>query len=564
MMDNLKITTTIRVNGNEHVLSDQNNRWFTLDLKNDRHELKAVIDPIIPFELVDFRIECDYAFMPGDKFFSAGYQSWTTADEFTRGDIQRGAMAGFSKKLVHLSGISADDEIFGAYPRKRGLFHSITYTYIRSGDKLDLYGSMSEREGFTIIEADMNKCRLVFRRDTKGVFLVDKPYTALDIGVFSGGYDEVFDAWFKAMGIPKPRIDHMAGYTSWYNYYQKIDQNIILRDLNGLDRVRSDTDIFQVDDGFETYVGDWLDHCDKFPDGMGYIAEKIHAKGYKAGIWLAPFNVQIKSRTYKEHPEWVIRDENGKPVLGCVGWGGAYTLDIYKPGVREHIRHFFDVILNEWGFDMVKLDFLYSECHLPRNGKSRGTIMCEAVDFLRECCGDKLILGCGLPIGASFGKVDACRISCDEDLKFGGKFYNKIHVNNEVPSVRNAINNAVLRRHLNGRAFCSDPDVFYLRDTNLDFTWDQKVLLAKINNMFGDVLFVSDNVGDYSEKAVAVLREMFRKHDYKIVSAEYVSRDVISVLHDTDNARMEFKFDVETGEVLNNGAVEVFPSNKDR
>ncbi|MBQ1553400.1 MAG: alpha-galactosidase, partial [Clostridia bacterium] len=352
--------------------------------------------------------------------------------------------------------------------------------------------------------------------------------------------------------------------TSWYNYYQKIDQNIILRDLNGLDRVRSDTDIFQVDDGFETYVGDWLDHCDKFPDGMGYIAEKIHAKGYKAGIWLAPFNVQIKSRTYKEHPEWVIRDENGKPVLGCVGWGGAYTLDIYKPGVREHIRHFFDVILNEWGFDMVKLDFLYSECHLPRNGKSRGTIMCEAVDFLRECCGDKLILGCGLPIGASFGKVDACRISCDEDLKFGGKFYNKIHVNNEVPSVRNAINNAVLRRHLNGRAFCSDPDVFYLRDTNLDFTWDQKVLLAKINNMFGDVLFVSDNVGDYSEKAVAVLREMFRKHDYKIVSAEYVSRDVISVLHDTDNARMEFKFDVETGEVLNNGAVEVFPSNKDR
>ena len=197
-MDNLKITATIRVNGNEHVLSDQNNRWFTLDLKNDRHELKAVIDPIIPFELVDFRIECDYAFMPGDKFFSAGYQSWTTADEFTRGDIQRGAMAGFSKKLVHLSGISADDEIFGAYPRKRGLFHSITYTYIRSGDKLDLYGSMSEREGFTIIEADMNKGRLVFRRDTKGVFLVDKPYTALDIGIF-------FRQWIKRHTVIQKR-----------------------------------------------------------------------------------------------------------------------------------------------------------------------------------------------------------------------------------------------------------------------------------------------------------------------------------------------------------------------
>ena len=229
------------------------------------------------------------------------------------------------------------------------------------------------------------------------------------------------------------KLHHIQPYNMviLYNYFQKIDQNIIYRDLDAMDPVKEHANIFQIDDGYETFVGDWLDpNPEKFPDGMKAVAERIHDKGYMAGIWLAPFSVQIKSRTYKEHPDWVIRDEKGKPVLGCVGWGGAYTLDIYNPEVREYIKHFFDVILNDWGSDMVKLDFLYSECMFPRNNKTRGTIMCEAMEFLRECCGNKLILGCGVPLGAAFGLVDACRISCDVDLAYTGKYYNKLHLNN--------------------------------------------------------------------------------------------------------------------------------------
>ena len=72
-------------------------------------------------------------------------------------------------------------------------------------------------------------------------------------------------------------------------------------------------------------------------------------------------------------------------------------------------------------------------------------------------------------------------------------------INNELPSAQNAINNSMFRRHLNDRAFLNDPDVFFLRDHNLTFTWEQKLLLAKINNLFGRVLFVSDDAGEYSE-----------------------------------------------------------------
>jgi alpha-galactosidase len=132
---------------------------------------------------------------------------------------------------------------------------------------------------------------------------------------YEGTYDEVFDKYFANFNMPETRNGLMTGYTSWYNYFQKIDEKIILRDLEGLNCAKNEVNIFQIDDGYETFVGDWLDHCEKFPNGMKYVAEKVHAKGYKAGIWIAPFSCQRVSRTAKEHPDWLIKDENMLKVL---------------------------------------------------------------------------------------------------------------------------------------------------------------------------------------------------------------------------------------------------------
>ena len=541
--------------------TSDSNRYFDLEFCGNDSGIKAVLHPKMPFEIVSAKVDFLHEYAPGDLVYSAGYQSWTTVKEYAANEYCRDIIPlAMGKTLRHYAGISADDEIVGKYPEKPGMIHSVTYTYIKNGEDMILMGSMDEKYGYTIFRTDMNKGSFSIERDTKGVFVRGGSYDLFDVRFFKGGYDEVFDGYFGAMNLRKPAIDHLAGYTSWYNYFQKIDENIILRDLDGLDRVSDKVSIFQIDDGYETFVGDWLDPCDKFPNGMKYIADKVHAKGYLAGIWLAPFNVQIKSRTFKEHPDWILRDEKGKPVMGCMGWGGAYTLDFYKPEVKAHIRHFFDVILNDWGFDMVKLDFLYSECHTARYGKSRGQIMCEAMDFLRECCGDKLILGCGLPIGASFGRVDACRISCDADLKYSGKFYNKLHVNNEIPSAVNAINNSIFRRHLNGRVFVNDPDVFFLRDNNLDYTDEQKLLLATINNMFGNVLFVSDNAGDYDEYKCGIVSHMFTKSDFKIKDAGYIGSECVRITIDGQNGDRIFKFNIRTGEVYDDAGLKFFAS----
>ncbi|MBQ6118964.1 MAG: alpha-galactosidase, partial [Clostridia bacterium] len=214
---------------------------------------------------------------------------------------------------------------------------------------------------------------------------------------------------------------------------------------------------------------------------------------------------------------------------------------------RAYIKHFFDVVLNQWGYDMVKLDFLYSQCMYPRAGRSRGQIMREAMAFLRECCGDKLILGCGVHHGASFGYIDACRISCDVDLKYGGKFYNRLHVNNEIPSAQNAITNAIFRRHLDGRAFCNDPDVFFLRYSNLDFTMDQKLLLAGINHICGNVLFVSDNAEEYTDNDIRIVKDAFAKTEIKVLSACYVTGDNVEMRLLKDGSEVTLAFNMTTG-----------------
>ncbi len=536
------------VNGTVYENEGFESEHYSLELNVSENAVKCILHPKTEMKMKAFYLSANKKTDRDELFFSNGFQSWTTCHEFRPTDTMKSVvpLAGISDFTFHLAAMSGDAKFTG-YGGK-GFFHSFTYTYFRKGDEVELFGSLSERTGYTVFYLDVTQRSFKIEKDVDGL-VVSEDCTLVDVVSFKGGYDEVFDKYFGSMNLRKPKTEGLSGYTSWYNYFQKIDEKIILRDLNGLDRAKDEVSIFQIDDGYEPYVGDWLTpDSRKFPRGMKPIADAIHEKGYLAGIWLAPFSVQRVSATAKEHPDWLIRDEKGMPMLGCFAWGGAYTLDFYNPEVREHLKHVFDVVLHDWGFDMVKLDFLYSEAIMPRNGKSRGQIMCEAMDFLRECVGeDKLILGCGVPLGPSFGVVDACRISCDVDLKYTGKFYNALEVNQEVPSAQNAINNTLLRRHLNGRVFCNDPDVFFLRDSNLTFTSDQKLLLGKINNICGTILFVSDNAGDYGEEEIELLKKFFKKTDAKILSVDYVTDRDVHVKFTEDGKTKTLRFNMKTG-----------------
>ena len=505
--------------GKELKTTEISNDDVSFDLRQTENGLTLTVIPKKEISDISFYLERGYEYPQDSKFFANGFQSWTDTKEFAKNELMADeglvgkGLFGKSPFGMNLVG----DYTFVEQSKECGAFHSISFAYVRNEKNIDFFGSLNDRTGYTIIYADMNKNTLRFSKDVEGI-TISEPYELLDLYFDNGGYDEVFDRYFAKMNV-KPLTDKkIKGYTSWYNYYQKINEKIILRDLDAISEKTDKVNTFQIDDGYQTAVGDWLSiNKTKFPNGMKPIVEKIHAKGWQAGLWLAPFGAQKGSKLASEHSDWLVKGKNGKPIMVGANWGGFYAIDIDNTDARAYIKNVFDTVLNDWGFDLVKLDFLYATAVVPLHNKTRGQLAYESIDFLRECVGDKQILGCGVQQMPCFGKVEYMRIGADMDLGWKHKFFRNLTHREDV-STPNAIHNSVYRRCLNNRAFLCDPDVFLLRRSNIKFTFEQQKVLAKFIKLFGSVLFMSDNVDEYDDEQMAVFNDTLADDDMQIVA----------------------------------------------
>ena len=150
---------------------------------------------------------------------------------------------------------------------------------------------------------------------------------------------------------------------------------------------------------------------------------------------------------------------------------------------------------------------MYAASVKPLYGKTRGQVAYDAMELLRECVGeDKLLLACGAPMLPSFGVADYMRIGADMALSWPHSARRR-QMHREDVSTPNAVLNSVYRRGLNGRAFLNDPDVFLLRRNNISFTPEQQALLAKFIQLFGGVLFTSDDVSTYKPEQASLFAD---------------------------------------------------------
>lgn len=457
--------------------------------------------------------ELPWAMEADEKLFMNGYQTWTCCPELPKWGIQRGLkrVPGFLKRQFSLDRYG--DYHFVDYPEKRGESHGFSYCYFRRGDVWRLIASLDEAPGYTIFRYSSSSATLHITRDCAGVHHDGGDAPALDLFFAQGSEEAVFDAWFAALGIQPRTREKLWGYSSWYNRYQAITAPAIRQDLSGCAGSMPRGSLFQIDDGWEPKIGDWLEpDGEKFPDGMKPLAEEIHARGYRAGLWLAPFVCEQDSALFREHPDWLLR-HNGQPwKCGC-NWSGFYSLDIDNPQVLRYLETVFRRVLDEWGFDLVKLDFLYGAAPFGNGRESRAGRMQRAMRLLRSWCGEKKILGCGVPVMPAFGLVDYCRIGCDVGLDWNDKPHMRL-LHRERVSTKQSIENTVFRRQLNGRAYGSDPDVFFLREENCRLTGVQKERLATVNALLSGILLTSDIPANYSPdaaEAYAHLHRLFRE-----------------------------------------------------
>ena len=247
----------------------------------------------------------------------------------------------------------------------------------------------------------------------------DAPIALEPLAVLSGGPVEglldVYGALAKRANRVRINAWNPVGWCSWYHYFGKLAWGDVLENLNiaARDRKSFPFDVFQVDDGYETDIGDWMSPKPGYPDLAG-LARAITRKGFKAGIWTAPFSAAATSELFARHPDWMVQ-EDGRPKLCYRGWGKQiYALDTTHPEVKTWLHDTFSK-LRKAGFTYLKIDFLFAAA-MPGTRRKRVTPVQayrEGLGVVRRAAGRDFVLACGAPLLPSAGLVDGMRVGED-------------------------------------------------------------------------------------------------------------------------------------------------------
>ena len=275
-----------------------------------------------------------------------------------------------------------------------------------------------------------------------------------------------------------------AGWCSWYYYYQHISEDTILLNLDAAakDFAEAGLRYIQIDDGYQIAAGDWNTNS-KFPHGHKWLTDQIHNRGMLAGLWLAPFAVAESSSVYKEHRDWLLRDAGDtlKQFFANDWWGGRiFTLDPTRADVQLWLENLFYSVINVWGYDYVKIDFLYFPAEGGRYSKpvTPAQAYQMGLQSIRRGVGsDRFILGCGAPLGPSIGLVDGMRIGNDVYAAWAG--------------VTPGVNAAANRWFYHRAVWYDDPDCLLVREP---LTLDQARVWAGVVALSGQMNLLSDKL----------------------------------------------------------------------
>jgi len=306
---------------------------------------------------------------------------------------------------------------------------------------------------------------------------------------------------FAAAVASRPLRSIPPVWCSWYQYYSGVTQADVLWNLALMDTLSLPVGVVQIDDGYESCVGDWLLSSGRFADLAGLIG-LIRRAGRRAGIWIAPMLAGRSSELLAAHPDWVVRDLAGdEPVYaGTVCRDSCTALDLTHPGAAGYLR---DVLatLRGWGVDYFKIDFCYAGAidgrrHQPMTGVEAYR---HGLRLIRDAIGpDALLTGCGAPLLPSVGLVDAMRIGPDMAAD-----YEPICAKPTMPSQRNAARNVVARAWQHGRFWVNDPDCLMLRpQVQRRSDW------SEIVSRYGGLRASGDGLGQLDDWGLAATRRL--------------------------------------------------------
>jgi alpha-galactosidase len=205
---------------------------------------------------------------------------------------------------------------------------------------------------------------------------------------------------------PSPANFPWVQFNSWFGWTTRIDAPTLMREAD----IAADLgcEVFVVDAGwyegcgvgdFGHGLGNWKHHEGKFPDGLRRLADYVHNKGMKFGLWVEPERIDLETELAKQHQDWLAK-RDGK-IIG----GGRYGhLCFGNPQVVEWFQKRLARVVADYDVDWLKWDYNIAYglgCNDATHGHQDGdgtyahTLGVYAVKaFLRERFPHLVIEGC--------------------------------------------------------------------------------------------------------------------------------------------------------------------------
>jgi alpha-galactosidase len=324
-----------------------------------------------------------------------------------------------------------------------------------------------------------------------------------------------------------PRLPVAAtptGWCSWYYYGPDARETDIFANLEAITCQQLPLTYVQIDDGFQSAMGDWLTAGELFPQGMPWLCQQIRERGCEPAIWIAPFIAEASSQLLREHPDWFVHDEDGKPLpsdrLSFGGWrrGPWYMLDGTHPGAQDYLELVFRTMRQEWGCHYFKLDALMWGALSGGSHYDSSATCIEAYRqgmqaILRGAGEASFILGCNAPMWPSLGVVHGMRVSGD--------------IARSWEIISSVARECFLRNWQHQRLWINDPDCVVLENRPFDLTvdpggkkkrrppatLDEFLFHATAIYASGGMVLSGDNLASLSDEKLATLRKLLPPTD---------------------------------------------------
>jgi hypothetical protein len=223
--------------------------------------------------------------------------------------------------------------------------------------------------------------------------------------------------------------------------------------------------------------------------------------------------VGSNSRLAKEHPEWLLRTNDGALVTEWKKLGGTrdfehYVLDTSHPDAMEWIRTVFTTF-HSWGARFFKTDFLewgYRDSTKVKRfapGKSSAQYFDDLMSAIRGAIGrESYWLGCITYFAPSIGYMDGMRMTSDVEAEWdcAGSTDN----DGEGGGIPNMIQESFGTLYMNNIFWQNDPDVTFVRTWHTRLSESETVSLAFWNALLGHAMNTSDELGDLPPDRLAL------------------------------------------------------------